>query len=47
VNNIILDELSNEVHVNINMLGRLMLNMVVRDVYVALIITPNVSGMLL
>jgi hypothetical protein len=37
VNNMILDELLNEVHVNINLLGPLMLNKVASDVVLKII----------
>ena len=45
--NTIMDQLSNEVQVNLNVLCIFMLNWVVKDVYVTLIITPKSSGMIL
>jgi hypothetical protein len=41
-----MDELSNEVHVDLNVFGSMRFHLVVRNVYGTLIIRPNGGGMI-
>jgi hypothetical protein len=45
--NTIVDELSNKVHVDLNVFGPLMFHWVARNVYDTLIITPKSGGMIM